>query len=55
VKGSHTTWPEWAPARCYVCHELITLSGLKALGAVFRFDVAASVGLPRYADCQAPR
>ena len=52
AKGSHATLAGWEPRYCEVCGERITLSGPKARGAEFRFDVERGVGRSRHADCK---
>jgi hypothetical protein len=49
--GSHATYGGWEPRVCEGCGERITLSGSKARGAVFRFDVGREKARARHADC----
>lgn len=52
AKGSHSTYGGWEPRLCEVCGERITLSGPKARGAEFRFDVVRGVGRSRHGNCK---
>jgi hypothetical protein len=52
AKGSHATYGRWEPRVCEGCGKRISLSGAKAIGAAFRFDVERGVGRARHADCK---
>jgi hypothetical protein len=51
AKGSHSTFGGWEPRVCEGCDERIVLSGPKAQGVVFRFNVEREQGRARHADC----
>jgi hypothetical protein len=52
AKGSHTTWSPWMPRTCDYCRERITLSGPKARGGGWSFNVERQTARAWHAECR---